>query len=217
MEPLALQLRPKTFDDVIGQPHLTGPDAVFRKSIESDNFGNFVLYGPSGSGKTSVVNVLEQRFSIRKFNATTFTAKEVRKVLEGENNVIVMIDECLPYNTIITCKIDGNIQHLPIGLLVEQQINCKVASYNHSTNVVEWRPITGWMVRAPRPMVEIMIDDNGVKKILRCSSEHLIYTTNRGYIMAKNILSSDEIVDLSKDKLQEINDVKTMQEMSERI
>lgn len=94
MQPLALQLRPKTFDDVIGQPHLTGANAVFRKSIESDNFCSFVLFGPSGSGKTSIVNVLEQRFDIHKFNATTFTAKEIRKVLEGTNNVVVMIDEC---------------------------------------------------------------------------------------------------------------------------
>lgn len=93
MEPLALQLRPIVFDDVIGQPHLTNHDAVFRRLIESNNFGNFILFGPSGSGKTSIVSVIEHLYELQKFNATTFTAKEIRKVLDKDEKIIIMIDE----------------------------------------------------------------------------------------------------------------------------
>ena len=94
MQPLALRLRPKTFDDIIGQPHLTNLDAVFRKSIESNNFGNLILYGPPGVGKTSIINVIEQQYKVHKFNATTFTVKELRKTLNSDDDVIVFIDDC---------------------------------------------------------------------------------------------------------------------------
>lgn len=92
--PLAILLRPKAFSDIIGQPHLAAEDAVFRKSIESNNFCSFVLYGPSGSGKTSIINVIEQSYKIHKFNATTFTVKEIRKVLDSDGDIVVAIDEC---------------------------------------------------------------------------------------------------------------------------
>jgi putative ATPase len=94
MEPLTLQLRPKSFDDIIGQEHLTNPNAAFRKSIESGNFGSFILFGPAGVGKTSIVNVIEQKYEVHKFNATTFTVKELRKVLDSKSDVIVFIDDC---------------------------------------------------------------------------------------------------------------------------
>jgi putative ATPase len=94
MEPLTIQLRPKTFDDVIGQSHLTGAGAAFRKSIESNRFGNFILYGAPGIGKTSIVNVMEQTYTIHKFNATTFTVKELRRVLDSSDDTIVFVDDC---------------------------------------------------------------------------------------------------------------------------
>jgi putative ATPase len=94
MEPLTLQLRPKIFDDVIGQSHLIASGAAFRKSIESNKFGNFILYGVPGCGKTSIVNVVEQQHKIHKFNATTFTVKELRKALDVTEDVIVFIDDC---------------------------------------------------------------------------------------------------------------------------
>jgi putative ATPase len=94
MQPLALQLRPKTFDEVIGQQHLVMPGSAFRESIEANTFGSFILYGVPGIGKTSIVNVIEQQHIIHKFNATTFTVKELRKVLDTDKETIVFVDDC---------------------------------------------------------------------------------------------------------------------------
>ena len=145
MEPLALQLRPKTFDDVIGQPHLTSPNAVFRKSIESDNFCSFVLYGPSGSGKTSIVNVLEQRFEICKFNATTFTAKEVRKVLDAAGKIIVMIDECYrltaPQSDILLPYLETSRVRF-IGCSAENPFHSMRSSLLSRCHIYETEPLT---------------------------------------------------------------------------
>ena len=145
MEPLALQLRPKTFDDIIGQPHLTGPDAVFRQSIESNNFCSFILYGPSGSGKTSIVNVLEQLFEIHKFNATTFTAKEIRKVLDKPGDVIVMIDECYrltaPQSDILLPYLETARVRF-IGCTVENPFHSMRSSLLSRSHIFETEPLT---------------------------------------------------------------------------
>jgi putative ATPase len=145
MEPLALRLRPTTFDDVIGQPHLTDLDAVFRKSIESNNFCSFVLYGPSGSGKTSIVNVLDQRFAIHKFNATTFTAKEVRKVLDGDGDIIVMIDECYrltaPQSDILLPYLETSRVRF-IGCTVENPFHSMRMSLLSRCHIYETEPLS---------------------------------------------------------------------------
>jgi putative ATPase len=145
MLPLALQLRPNTFDDIIGQPHLTNPDAVFRKCIEADNFSSFVLYGPSGTGKTSIVHVLEQRFKIHKFNATTFTAKEVRKVLDGDENIIVMIDECYrltaPQSDILLPYLETSRVRF-IGCTVENPFHSMRSSLLSRCHIFETEPLS---------------------------------------------------------------------------
>lgn len=93
MEPLATKIRPKFFDDVIGQEHLTNKDAPFRKAIDSNTFGSFILYSPPGTGKTSIINVIEHLHKIHKFNATTFTVKELRKTLALNENINIFIDD----------------------------------------------------------------------------------------------------------------------------
>jgi len=70
------------------------PGSAFRKSIEANIFGSFILYGVPGVGKTSIVNVIEQKHTIHKFNATTFTVKELRKVLDTDKEVVVFVDDC---------------------------------------------------------------------------------------------------------------------------
>ncbi len=51
MKPLAFRIRPKTFDDIVGQDHLVGPKGVIRKMIESNQLFSIILYGPAGCGK----------------------------------------------------------------------------------------------------------------------------------------------------------------------
>lgn len=111
MEPLALRIRPKTFDEVFGQEHLTDKNAAFRKLVEANKFGSFILYGPCGSGKTSLINVLEQIHKIYKFNATTFSVKELRKILAANENIniTVFIEEI---HRLSSTQIDVLLPHL---------------------------------------------------------------------------------------------------------
>ena len=61
--PLADRIRPKTLDDVVGQPHLLGADKHLRKIIESGKIPNMIFYGSSGVGKTTVARICNSSFS----------------------------------------------------------------------------------------------------------------------------------------------------------
>ena len=56
--PLAARMRPRTFDEFVGQDHIIGPDCVLRKSIEADQLPSVILWGPPGSGKTTLANII---------------------------------------------------------------------------------------------------------------------------------------------------------------
>ena len=51
---LALRMRPKTIDQVIGQKHLVGPGKIIRRMVEANRLSSMILYGPPGIGKTSI-------------------------------------------------------------------------------------------------------------------------------------------------------------------
>ncbi len=54
MEPLAILLRPKNIDEVIGQKHLLGENKVIRNMVNNKKLFSMILYGKPGIGKTSI-------------------------------------------------------------------------------------------------------------------------------------------------------------------
>src|SRR5947209_19131585 len=57
-QPLAARMRPRNFDEFVGQDHILSPDRVLRRSIESDRLPSMILWGPPGSGKTTLAEVI---------------------------------------------------------------------------------------------------------------------------------------------------------------
>jgi putative ATPase len=82
--PLAVRMRPRTLDEVIGQRHLTAEGTPFRKLIENDAPMSLVLWGPPGTGKTTLASVVSQvtkrRFT--ELSAVTAGVKDVRAAID---------------------------------------------------------------------------------------------------------------------------------------
>jgi putative ATPase len=90
--PLAVRMRPRTLDEVVGQRHLTGPGTPLRKLIENDAPMSVLLWGPPGTGKTTlafvVSNVTKRRFT--ELSAVTAGVKDVRAAVEAARRQLGM-------------------------------------------------------------------------------------------------------------------------------
>ena len=90
--PLAVRMRPRSLDEVIGQRHLTAPGTPFRKLIDNDAPMSLVLWGPPGTGKTTLAYVVSQVTSRRftELSAVTAGVKDVRAAVDAARRELGM-------------------------------------------------------------------------------------------------------------------------------
>ena len=83
-------LRPKTFDDLVGQEHLSSPASPLRILCEKNALGHSFIYGPAGTGKTSLARVIASTMDLPfyEFNATSLKIEQLRKIFEQYKNAL---------------------------------------------------------------------------------------------------------------------------------
>lgn len=92
-------LRPKSFDAIVGQEHLTSQGAPLRILCEQGNLGHSFIYGPAGCGKTSLARVIASVMELPfyEFNATSLKIEQLRKIFDQYKNALqrplIFIDE----------------------------------------------------------------------------------------------------------------------------
>ena len=106
--PLAVRMRPRTLDEVVGQQHLTGPGSPLRKLAEQDAPMSLLLWGPPGTGKTTlayaVSAVTRRRFV--ELSAVSAGVKDVRAAIDAARTelgltgtqTVLFIDEVHRFN-----------------------------------------------------------------------------------------------------------------------
>jgi putative ATPase len=81
--PLAVRMRPRTLDEIVGQDHLLAPGSPLRRLAAGEAMSVF-LWGPPGSGKTTIAAVVSRQADAAfvELSAVTAGVKEVRAVLD---------------------------------------------------------------------------------------------------------------------------------------
>src|SRR5476651_762899 len=106
--PLAERMRPRTFDEFVGQQDLLAPGKPLREAIERDLLQSIVLWGPPGTGKTTLARIIADTTKARflSFSAVLAGIKEIRDVMAEAERIrrttgrrtIVFIDEIHRFN-----------------------------------------------------------------------------------------------------------------------
>src|SRR5215213_761729 len=106
--PLAARLRPRSLDDIVGQPHLLDPGKPLRTLVEGDRLSSVILWGPPGTGKTTLAQAIAAHTSkaFEQLSAVNAGVKDVRELLErakqrlGERGqgTILFLDEVHRFN-----------------------------------------------------------------------------------------------------------------------
>jgi putative ATPase len=82
--PLAVRMRPRDLDELLGQEHILGAGSALRAAIESGQPHSAILYGPPGSGKTTLARIAATRTAsaFEEESAVNAGRAEVRAVIE---------------------------------------------------------------------------------------------------------------------------------------
>lgn len=84
--PLAVRMRPRSLDQVVGQAHLLAPGAPLRALADGSSSAqvSVILWGPPGSGKTTLAHVIAAQSGreVIELSAVTAGVKDVREVME---------------------------------------------------------------------------------------------------------------------------------------
>jgi putative ATPase len=89
--PLAVRMRPRTIDELVGQDQLKAPGSPLRQLIEGDQSLSLLLWGPPGTGKTTIASILSQRTGRRfvEISAVSAGVKEVRQAIDAARSTLV--------------------------------------------------------------------------------------------------------------------------------
>ena len=106
--PLAVRMRPRTLDEMVGQSHIIGKDRLLYRAIKAAKISSLIFYGPPGTGKTTLAKVIANTTSAQfvQMNATTSGKKDMEQAVRQAkdifgmygNRTILFIDEIHRFN-----------------------------------------------------------------------------------------------------------------------
>ena len=106
--PLAVRMRPRHIDEILGQDDFLGAGRMLRRMLEADSLSSLVFWGPPGTGKTTLAHVIAAHCSaeFHWLNGGSATVKDVREIIEharglltgSDTRTVLFIDELHRFN-----------------------------------------------------------------------------------------------------------------------
>ena len=170
------ELRPKSFDDIVGQEHLFGKNGVIRRMIGAGRITNMIFYGPPGTGKTTAAEIIarESDMVFHKLNATSASLSDVKNILNSTNSIfctggiLLYLDEIQYFNKKQQQSLLEYIEDGRVTLIASTTENPHFYVYNaiiSRSSLFEFKPVPpAECVRALRRALDYLNSENGTSK-----------------------------------------------------
>ena len=106
--PLAQRMRPRNFNEFVGQQEAVGGGRFLRRMMEKDQISSMIFYGPPGTGKTTLAQMIASMTGseFKKLNAVAAGIGDIRQIVKEaddarkfyQKRTIVFIDEIHRFN-----------------------------------------------------------------------------------------------------------------------
>ena len=178
-------IRPKSFDDIVGQDHLFGKNGVVRRMLDANRLTNMIFFGPPGTGKTTAAAIIAKRADMvfHRINATTASISDVKDILSSTNNVfsqggiLLYIDEIQYFNRKQQQALLEYIEDGRVTLIASTTENPHFYVYNaiiSRSSLFEFKPVKPEAcVKALRRALAYLNEQNNAEKTV--SDEVLVY------------------------------------------
>ena len=214
---LTEELRPKSFDEIVGQAHLFGESGVVRKMISSGRITNMIFYGPPGTGKTTAAEIIarESNMVFHRLNATTASLADVKAILSSTNDIfgsggiLLYIDEIQYFNKKQQQALLEYIEDGRVTLIASTTENPHFYVYNaiiSRSSLFEFKPVAPEdCVKAIKKAVEHLnqktslgrsMDDEVAFYIARSTSgdvRHALVLAENAFFASDGIISKDVV------------------------
>lgn len=212
-------MRPKNFDDIVGQEHLVGKNGVLRKMIDSKQLFSFILYGDPGCGKTTIALATCEQSNIKyfKFNASIDNKDALKQIINETrflNDAIIIIDEIhrmkkdiqdflLPYVE------DGTLTM--IGLTTVNPYHSVNPAIRSRCHIYKLNQLTPMAMREVLKRAEsyierpLQIDEDAYNYIIGTANLEIRTLINNFEIIAKTATNEHITLDVAKSFIQKAN------------
>lgn len=192
-KPLALILKPKSLNDIVGQTHLIGEGKILTNMVKNKKLFSMIIYGNPGIGKTSIANAIvnDLNCDYRFLNATLNNKQDLSIVIEEAkmlDGLVLIMDEIHRMNKdkqdiLLPCLESGLITL--IGMTTSNPYHKINPAIRSRCQIFKLEPLTGKDIKKglekaikSKELKDIKIDNDTLEYISSISGGDLRFALN---------------------------------------